>query len=87
MVKGRRKSRSKSSGDFSNTDDSDEVGSWRRTNIAGEVPFYCAVNLQTFRPSYMRIFLFCFFVNQQSSELETTEWNPFYLSRACMRAA
>jgi hypothetical protein len=47
MVKGRRKSRSKSSGDFSNTDESDEVGSWRRTNIAGEVPFYCAVDLET----------------------------------------
>jgi hypothetical protein len=85
MVKGRRKSRSKSSGDFSNTDESDEVGSWRRTNIAGEVPFYCAVDLETSQLN--EIFLFCFFVNQQSSELETTEWNPSYLSRVFMRAA
>ena len=42
MVKGRRKSRSKSSGDFSalDCDDRDnELGTWRRITINGEVSY------------------------------------------------
>lgn len=43
MVKGRRKSRSKSSGDFNNQDDEEFEGTggcWRRVNIAGEVRYH-----------------------------------------------
>lgn len=48
MVKGRRKSRSKSSGDFSaiDCDDrDDDSGTWCRVNIAGEVGIVCCCTI------------------------------------------
>lgn len=48
MVKGRRKSRSKSSGDFNNPDNDEcegDGGCWRKVNIAGEVRYYHLCNI------------------------------------------